>query len=109
MEGDETAAGAAVRELKEEVGVIADEESLAFAHVMHRVHKTNGGREYIDFYLATKKWDHAPHNAEPEKCDDAKWFPLDALPENTISSVRTAIQNYQNGITFSEFGWDGQL
>ncbi len=33
------------------------------------------------------------------------WVALDALPDNTIPYVRQAIQNYQAGEYYSEFGW----
>jgi len=44
-------------------------------------------------------------NKEPDKCDDLRWFPLTALPENTVPYVRKAIENYQQRNWFDSFGW----
>jgi hypothetical protein len=37
--------------------------------------------------------------------DDLSWFSLVFLPDNIIPDVRSALESYQNGIMFSEFGW----
>ncbi|WP_218000212.1 hypothetical protein [Millisia brevis] len=43
---------------------------------------------------------------EPNKCDEVRWFPLDALPDNTIAYVRFAIlAALRDGRSFSEYGW----
>ncbi len=107
MDGAESVTSAARREVKEEVGVVVGPGDFKVVHVMHRIRL--GDREYIDFFLATDTWEGEPHNAEPEKCDDAAWYPVSALPENTIPSVRSAIEGYLKGIFFSEFGWDGMV
>ena len=101
LEGGETIRRAAVREALEEVGVHIDVEDVAFATVTHR--KSNDER--VDFFVHIKEWEGEPFNAEPHKCDELRWFDLEALPENTIPYVRRAIQNYNQAIPFEEFGW----
>ncbi|MBL7164047.1 MAG: NUDIX hydrolase, partial [Anaerolineales bacterium] len=72
-----------------------------FAGVFHR----KSDDERVDFFLAARQWSGTPQNKEPDKCDQIKWFPVDALPENVIPYVRRALENYLAGISFDEFGW----
>jgi 8-oxo-dGTP pyrophosphatase MutT (NUDIX family) len=102
IDGNEPLRQAACREAKEEAGVTVRTEDLAFAHVMHRV----SNKEYLDFFFVTNTWEGEPHNAEPEKCDDLSWFPLDGLPENLLPYVRQVIEDYGQGVHFSEVGWE---
>ncbi len=44
-------------------------------------------------------------NCEPQKCDDLSWTDIDSLPQNTIPYVKRAIEEYQAGVYYSEFGW----
>lgn len=102
IDGNESARKAMAREAKEEIGITIDPDDLIFANVMHR---NNPDREYIDFYFMAEKWEGEPYNAEPDKCDDLKWAPLDKLPDNIIPSVKQAIESYRTGEKYSEFGW----
>lgn len=103
LDGNETARQALARELREEIGITVRPEDLRVAHVMHR--HCGGEKERIEFFMTTDSYEGEIVNTEPEKCDDLAWFPLDALPENTIDHVRTAIGLVQAGVTYSEFGW----
>lgn len=97
LDPNETIIEAAIRETKEEAGIILDSANMQLVHTMHRMNI------YIDFFFVCKNWQGEPSNTEPEKCDDAKWFLLAQLPNNMVPSVRHAIEQYQKGITFSEF------
>jgi len=101
VDAGETVTQAAVREAQEEAGVVLQLGDLQVAHVMNR--KSNDER--VDFFIVVKGWSGEIRNMEPEKCDDLAWFPLEALPANMIPYVRHAIENYQKGILYSEFGW----
>lgn len=92
---------AAIREAKEECGIDIDSNDLEVKTVMHR----RQNDERVDFFFEVKKWIGEPINTEPNKCDDLSWFPLDNLPSNTIPYIRRAIECYQKGIIYSEFGW----
>lgn len=102
MDGDESAASAMAREAMEEAGITVLPSDLRLVHVMHR--RTNPERMAL-FFTATN-WQGEPHNAEPDKCDELNWRPLAALPENTVDYVRAAITHRQNGMVYSECGWD---
>jgi len=103
LDGDETVAAAGVREAREELGVEIEESQLAFSSVMHR----HEGDERVDFFMEAREWHGEPMNAEPDKCDDLRWFDLSALPESTVPYVERAIRNHLNGVRFDEFGWRG--
>lgn len=61
--------------------------------------------ERADFFFEVKKYSKEIQNMEPKKCSELKWFNLDNLPDNTVPYAKHAIECYQQGIYFSEFGW----
>ncbi|MDD5084005.1 MAG: NUDIX domain-containing protein [Candidatus Moranbacteria bacterium] len=102
LDGGETAIVVMIREAEEEIGVILQRANLKMAHIMH----TLDGRETVSFFVVAEKWAGDIVNNEPEKCSDLSWFPIDALPENTIPYIRHALECTQKGIAYSEFGWE---
>lgn len=101
-DGGETMKEAMVREAAEEIGAKINTNDLDLAVTMHR---WCGDRERIDFFFTVNRWQGEIANQEPEKCDDLSWFPLDQLPENTISYIKVAIDCYLKGKKYYEFGW----
>jgi 8-oxo-dGTP diphosphatase len=106
IDGNESLTAAAIREAREEAGVQIKSEDLAFLHVMHRKDHAGDKREYLDFFFTAEKWEDEPHNAEPEKCDDAQWYPIDNLPDNILPYVGNIIHAAKTGKAFSEIGWE---
>jgi ADP-ribose pyrophosphatase YjhB (NUDIX family) len=100
MDGDETPREACARECVEEIGVALRPEDLTVVHTMYRKAAND---ERIDFFMTASRYEGEVQNLEPHKCDDLQWFPLDALPDNTIDYVRQAIMAYQKGVTYSEY------
>ncbi len=108
VEAGETALAAAVRETQEEAGVTVAPEDLRFVHIMH--HRSDQGAGYppriyahLSFFAA--QWKGEPHLAEPERSDNAGWFPLSELPENMLDFVRDTLQKIHADVLYSEFGW----
>lgn len=102
-DGGETIREAMVREAAEEAGIKINKDDLELVLTMHR---WCGDHERIDLFFTVKTWEGEITNQEPHKCDDLSWFPLDQLPVNTVSCIRTAVDCYQRGIGYCEFGWD---
>ena len=103
LDGGEEVLAAAVREAREEAVVTLDPADLRVVGVMHN---RGDDYEYIDFFVAAERWEGEIVNAEPHKCAELAWHPLDNLPPNTIPYVRRALENYRRGIWFDSFGWD---
>lgn len=103
IEDGESAKAGIVREGKEEADVDITIDDLEPVHVMYR----KGSRDVrVDFFFLAKTWQGEPKIMEPDRCINMNWFLLDDLPGNTIGYIRKAIEYYQNGIFYSEYGWD---
>jgi len=97
---------ALVREAAEEAGIQLDAEAVQCVHVMQR--QGGDGRVYIDFFFLAHHWQGHVQNCEPSKCDDLQWFPLTALPTNTIPYIKTVLQTlHTHAPRFHEYGWGG--
>ncbi|MBN2387486.1 MAG: NUDIX domain-containing protein [Anaerolineales bacterium] len=102
LDGGETVTQAALREAREEIGLDLDPAEVRFACVLHRFED----EERIDFFVRVTRWSGEPLNAEPEKCDDLRWFRLSTLPEDIIPYVHQGITNSLTEVPFGEFGWE---
>jgi 8-oxo-dGTP diphosphatase len=101
VEFGESVTQAAIREAFEEIGVTLQIIDLQVVHVMSR----KAENERIDFFWVIRHWSGDIENKEPEKCDDLSWVALDALPHNINPYLKYAIEKYQAGIFYSEYGW----
>ena len=101
IEAGETVTQAAIREAYEEVGVVLEPADMQVVHVMHR----RSDDERVDFFVLVDHWNSEITNKEPQKCDALSWVLMDALPQNTIPYVKYALEKYQQGFFYSEFGW----
>ncbi|MBX6357113.1 MAG: NUDIX domain-containing protein [Micromonosporaceae bacterium] len=103
-EEGEDAAAAMIREAREEIGLLLDRDSLALASTMHYRNEREIGR--LGLFFQAWRWDGEPVNAEPHKCAQIAWFPLDALPDRTYPYTRIGIELYRTGQNFAANGWE---
>lgn len=81
LEQGETAAQAAVREAREELGIAIDPADLRPLTVMQRTDGTTNPREQrVDWFFAADRWAGEPQVQEAAKCAAVQWFSLRELP-----------------------------
>lgn len=97
----ETAAQAAARECREEVGLRVDPADLSFAHLSHRLASPEG-RTYYDIYFFVRRFSGVPAVMEPEKCSELSWFDTDDLPEDMIAFRRQDVASCLASVYYSE-------
>ena len=88
--GEEPAVAAA-RECLEEADVVAEPEALVWVHALPPMEYPNGDRsQYLDLCFRFRYVSGEPFPADGEN-SDARWFPLDRLPEmNPDMAARVA-------------------
>ncbi len=102
VEAGETLRAAAQREALEEVGVQIAQDDLSLVHVLHCL---SGAEAWTGHLFVTENWQGEPFIAEPDKHSDLGWYGLADLPEPLVPYVRHALLEYEQGETYSEFGW----
>ena len=108
VELGETAAAAAIREAREELGVEIHPADLTAAAVMQRTDGTDNPIEQrVDWFFACDEWRGEPRILEPHKCAELAWFDLTALPERMPAYERAALDAVRTGsaATLLNFGF----
>lgn len=111
VEAGEEVRQAVIREAKEEAGIALRPEQVEPVGVMHR-RATSNGITYetrVDFFFACRSWQGEIVNAEPEKCDELAFYPMENLPPNVIPYVRRALENLRAGRWFDSHGFDAGI
>ncbi|MET8444465.1 trifunctional class I SAM-dependent methyltransferase/NUDIX hydrolase/VOC family protein [Streptomyces sp. NPDC004981] len=99
VEDGEDVRAAVIRETAEEIGVELDPDELRVALVMQ--HRGPGGNPRTGwFFEADLDPARPPRNAEPDKCSELAWHPLDALPDDMVAYCRVALDGYRAGQRF---------
>jgi 8-oxo-dGTP pyrophosphatase MutT (NUDIX family) len=98
VEKDESVLAAAIREVREEVGVEIDPADLVPVTAMHRT----GGNgqaidERVDFFFTTSRWTGEPRLMEPGKADGLGWYSVDNLPDPVVPHEARVLQGIQSG------------
>ena len=102
VEEGEPASAGMIREAEEEIGIRLDPSHLKTVHIMHR----QSNRFNIDVFFTCIQWEGEIQNKELDKCAKLQFFPLDALPENMVGYNREVLKKLQQGIFYTESGWD---
>lgn len=90
---------AMIREAREETGLDLAPGDLRVALVMQ--HQGPRGAPRIGwFFEARYGAGGEPVNAEPAKCSEIGWFPLDALPDDMVAYCRAGLDAYRAGDRF---------
>lgn len=86
----------AIKEAKEEAGVIIDKDDLVFVHVDYL------RDEYVNFYFKAERWEGEPRIGEPDLASEMLWVNKDALPEDVTPQVKRMFAQIRAGSHFSE-------
>jgi 8-oxo-dGTP diphosphatase len=93
---DEQLVDAVCREIKEELGVHVTPDELDLASVVDDVKRADG-EHYIHVAFELRDSKLKPKLMEPERCEEWRWFSLDALPfDSLFIAHRSTIENYLN-------------
>lgn len=101
LEKDESLKQAAIRETKEEVGVLVKPEDFELVHILHVRKSATNTQDIIGCYFKATRWEGTVRNNEPHKIADAQWFKTDELPSNTTEHAQLALKNQ----CYAESGW----
>lgn len=98
----ESVTAAAIRECHEEARIEVAAADLTPVCVLPY---GSGGGQGVDFIFAAETFTGAGSIGEPDRCDDARWFALDALPANAVPFLAAALACRRDGRWFHEVGF----
>src|SRR5579864_7575965 len=101
VEVGETYLAAAVRELAEETGIVAEQADLRFVHAIER-HSEGEAAPWVGMFFELGSTAVAV-NREPDKHSFIDWFPLRRLPDRTVSYVRHVLLAAETGQRFTSW------
>ncbi|GAB7183745.1 NUDIX hydrolase [Kitasatospora sp. Ki12] len=96
----------AVRELKEETGLVVAAEDLRLAHVIHGAQGVEAPNGFLTVVFAAHRWAGDLANGEPAKHSEVAWVGTGAVPEEFVSTTKEALISYlNNGPSVSLDSW----
>ncbi|MFF5145054.1 NUDIX domain-containing protein [Streptomyces sp. NPDC013157] len=87
----------AVRELREETGLVVDPRSLRVAHLIHGAWGVEAPCGFLTVVFATHEWTGEPVNAEPAKHLQVRWTGTGAIPAAIVPTTGIALGHYLVG------------
>lgn len=107
LEAGEDVVAGMLRETREEIGLALPREDLRLATVAHLRYPYDPARLGLFFHVRHDPERHGePVNAEPHKCKEIRWFPVDGLPINTVPYTAAGVAAYRNGTPLMLDGWN---
>src|SRR4051794_12595630 len=98
VEAGEDAVAAAVREAREELGVVLDRADLVPLCAVHRTAGTSEpGDERVDFFFECRRWAGDPQRREADKAAEVRWFDPAALPEPVVPHELRVLEGLRRG------------
>ncbi|MEL6697295.1 MAG: NUDIX domain-containing protein [Bacteroidota bacterium] len=94
VEIGESPAEGLVREIKEEIGIFVDPQTVELIRVVYREKKQSSPKLHLVFWVS--HWNGDPVNCEPDKCLGLQWYALDALPPNLATVAGIVLKADQN-------------
>lgn len=99
VEAGETGARAAVREVREELGIDIAPADLVPLTTMHRTPEPcTTGNDWIDYFFACNTWSGEPRIMEPDRNAGLHWFSLDDLPAAVVPHERYVLERLRAGV-----------
>lgn len=98
VEPGESVLDAAVREAREELGVVVEPGDLRPVTAMHRGEVGGPALEQrVDFFFEARRWSGTPEIRETAKASALGWFPLDALPTPVVPHELVVLEAIRDG------------
>ncbi len=105
VEEGETFLNGAVREAKEEAGLVVKPTDLQHVHTQHRFSELSEKQQWVDVFFEASVWSGEPVNNEPDKHARIEWLPISSLPDNIMDYQKNALQSIFAGRIYGEFGF----
>ncbi len=97
VERGESVYAAAVREAREELGVVIDEADLEPICTIHRRQTASDRGQRVDFFFAVSTWKGEPSVKEPELNGGLRWAQLSAPPEPLVPVDSIVLEMLRTG------------
>ncbi|MFF2743937.1 NUDIX domain-containing protein [Kitasatospora sp. NPDC058048] len=104
MEPGEPITRSVAREAEEELGITIAEDDLELVHTLHHL-DADDGRSRLQLFFRPARHTGQVRNAEPHKCEELRWWPLDHLPPDTVPYTAHALGEIGRGKPLSVVGW----
>jgi 8-oxo-dGTP diphosphatase len=99
-DGNESYITGALRELKEEAGLLANPDDCRLLHVQQVF---TGSDEWMGVYIGIARFSGMPRLMEPEKHDCVEWRSLTAQSEPVVPYVLAALKEISLGSALSTY------
>ncbi len=100
LEKNETLFDAAIRELKEEIGIKAKKKELDLIHTLHCITPT---KEWFNFIFKLSFWKGTPLIKEPDKHSEISWLSSTSTSKNIAPHIKHFLKCYNQNIFYLQY------